>query len=249
MRWSLVAVGWMVCAVGWAQQAGFPVATIKPSPEGSPTMTQFQGNRFVTRGTTFVDLFKYAYSVHPDQVIGGPEWLRTDRFDVVADPETERRPTSDEMKFRVQQLLVERFHVAMHKEKKVLSVYALQKTGAVKLKKSEGNEAGMPVVGFEPRGLLHVGNATIVDLAVFLQRFLLDRPAVDQTGIAGRYDVELRWTPENFHMNGRLVEPPEDGSALELYTAIRDQLGLKLQATKAATDVFVVDAAARPEVD
>jgi uncharacterized protein (TIGR03435 family) len=248
-RWGLAAVFWVGCTGVWAQQTGFAVATIKPSPEGSPTMTQFQGTRFVTRGTTFVDLFKYAYSVHPDQVIGGPEWLRTERFDVVADPETEKRPSSDEMKARVQQLLVERFHVIMHKEKKVLSVYALQKAGAVKLKKSEGNEAGMPVVGFEPRGALHVGNATMAEFAVFLQRFALDRPAVDQTGIAGKYDVELRWTPENFHVNGRVIEPPEDGSAPELYTAIRDQLGLKLQATKEPTDVFVVDAAEKPAVD
>ena len=249
-RWALVAVCWIVSAGVGAQQAGFAVATIKPSAEGATAMTQIQGNRFVTRGTTFVDLFKYAYSVHPDQVVGGPEWLRTERFDVVGDPETEKRPSSDAMKAMLQQLLVERFHVTMHKEQKVLSVYALQKAGgAVKLTPSKGNEAGMPVVGFEPRGLLHVGNATMADLAVFLQRFVLDRPAVDQTGIEGRYDVELRFTPENFHMNGRVVEPPEDGSAPELYTAIRDQLGLKLQATKAATDVFVVDAAARPDVD
>jgi len=96
---------------------------------------------------------------------------------------------------------------------------------------------------------LHVGNATMADLAVFLQRFVLDRPAVDQTGIEGRYDVELRFTPDDFRVNGRVIEPPEDGSAPVLFTAIRDQLGLTLKATKAATDVFVVDGVEKPAVD
>jgi len=244
---GLVAVAWMMGGVVWGQQ--FAVATIKPSEATGP-MTQIQGNRFVTRGTTFVDVFKYAYSVHPDQLVGGPEWLRTERFDLVADPETEKRPSLDEMKAMLRQLLVERFHVTMHKEQKVLSVYALQKAGgAVKLTPSKGNEAGMPVVMFEPRGALHVGNATMANFAGFLQRFVLDRPAVDQTGIEGRYDVELRFTPDDFRVNGRVIEPPEDGSAPALFTAIQDQLGLTLKATKAATDVFVVDGAERPAVD
>ena len=71
----------------------FAVATIKPSAPDAETLTQIRGYRFVTQGTTFVDLFKYAYDVHPDQVVGGPAWMRTKKFDVVADPETEKRPT------------------------------------------------------------------------------------------------------------------------------------------------------------
>src|ERR1700750_3000340 len=105
----------------------FAVATIKPSAPDAVALTQIRGNRFVTAGTTFVDVFKYAYNVHPGQVVGGPEWLRTEKFDIVADPETEKRPSSDQMKAMVQQLLVERFHVVMHHEQKILSVYALVK--------------------------------------------------------------------------------------------------------------------------
>ncbi|MGA7156891.1 MAG: TIGR03435 family protein [Acidobacteriaceae bacterium] len=234
------------CAFAWgglhAQQPSvvpqtFAVATIKPSAVGSPTQTQIQGNRFVTLGTTFVDLFKYAYDVHPDQVMGGAGWMRTMKFDVVADPDTEKRPTSDQFKAMMRVLLMERFHVRMHSEQKMLPVYALVKASdPPTLKRSAGNAAGIPVVGYDPSGELEVGNATMADLAKFLQRFVLDRPAVDETGIVGRYDLVLRWTPLNAPVSGGEASAPPD-----LFTAIKEELGLKLKPTKAMTDVFVID--------
>jgi uncharacterized protein (TIGR03435 family) len=241
----------LLCLLTWgrvrAQQPGsvpskFPVATIKPSAPDAVAVTQIRGNRFATEGTTFVDVFKYAYSVHPDQVVGGPDWLRTQKFDILADPETEKRPSSDQMKVMVQQLLVERFHVVMHREQKVLSVYALVKTADIpKLTKSDSDPSGIPVVGYDPRGELAVGNATMANFATFLQRFVLDRPAVDQTGIAGHFDLVLRFTPENLRTGGRPDDPQENASVLpNLFTSIKE-LGLKLQPTKAATDVFVID--------
>ena len=224
----------------------FAVATIKPSAPDAVAGTQIRGNRFATEGTTFVDVFKYAYSVHPDQVVGGPEWLRTEKFDILADPETEKRPSSDQMKSMVQRLLVERFHVAMHHEQKVLSVYALVKTADQPNLKSTTDLSGIPVVGYNPRGELRVGNATMASFATFLQRFVLDRPAVDQTGITGHFDLMLRWTPDSLRANDKPGDSQEDASAPNLFTAMKEQLGLKLQPTKAATDVFVIDRAARP---
>jgi uncharacterized protein (TIGR03435 family) len=103
------------------------------------------------------------------------------------------------------------------------------------------------VVGYNPRGELRVGNATMANFATFLQRFVLDRPAVDQTGIGGRFDLVLRWTPDNFRAGGELGDTQEDASAPpNLFTAMKEQLGLKLQPTKAATDVFVIDRAEKP---
>jgi uncharacterized protein (TIGR03435 family) len=246
-----------LCLLTWgrlpAQQSAsvpstFPVATIKPSAPDAVAVTQIRGNRFATEGTTFVDVFKYAYSVHPDQVVGGPEWLRTQKFDILADPETEKRPSSDQMKAMVQQLLVERFHLVMHKEQKILSVYALVKTAdEPKLTKSTADPGGIPVVGYNPRGELAVGNATMANFATFLQRFVLDRPAVDQTGIAGHFDLTLRWTPDNFHAGERPDDPQGNASALpNLFTSIKEQLGLKLRPKKAAADVFVIDGVEHP---
>jgi uncharacterized protein (TIGR03435 family) len=226
----------------------FAVATIKPSAPDAVLLTQIRGNRFVTVGTTFVDVFKYAFNVHPEQVMGGPGWLRTEKFDVLADPETEKRPSSDQMKAMVQQLLVERFHLVMHQEQKNLPVYGLVKTADTpKLTKSTADPSGIPVVGYNPSGELQVGNATMANFATFLQRFVLDRPAVDQTGIAGRFDLVLRWTPDNFRAGGKPGDSQEDASAPpSLFTAMKEQLGLKLQPTKAATDVFLIDRVEQP---
>ncbi len=228
--------------------ATFAVATIKPSAPGEPTMTQIRGNRFVTEGTTFLDLFKYAYDVHPDQVVGGPEWLRSEKFNVNADPETEKRPSSTQMKALVQGLLVERFHLVMHRGQKVLSVYALMKTDdPPKLKKSTADPNGIPGVAYDPRGNLGVGNATMANFAIFLQRFVLDRPAVDQTGIAGHFDLELHWTPEILNPGSKADDSAADSASNPgLFTAIKEQLGLKLKPTKADTPVFLIDAAQQP---
>ncbi len=243
----------LTCGLSPAQQASgspqaFALATIKPSAPDAIAVTQIRGNRFATEGTTFVDVFKYAYSVHPDQVVGGPAWLRTEKFDILADPETEKRPSSDQIKAMVQQLLVERFHLVMHREQKVLSVYALMKTADTpKLTKSTADPNGIPVGGYNPSGELHVGNATMANFATFLQRFVLDRPAVDETGIVGHFDLVLRWTPDNFRAGSKPGDSQMDASAPPgLFTAMKEQLGLKLQPIKASTDIFQVDSVERP---
>jgi uncharacterized protein (TIGR03435 family) len=249
----LLSFCFLVCGLLPAQQVSkapltFAVATIKPSKPDAVAATQIRGNRFVTEGTTFVDVFKYGYNVHPEQVMGGPGWLRTAKFDILADPETEKRPSSDQMKAMVQQVLMERFHVVMHHEQKILSVYALVKTAETpKLTNSTADPSGIPVVGYNPSGELQIGNATMANFATFLQRFVLDRPAVDQTGIAGRFDLVLRWTPDSFRAGGKPGDSQEDASAPpSLFTAMKEQLGLKLQPTKAATDVFLIDRVERP---
>jgi uncharacterized protein (TIGR03435 family) len=247
----LLAFCFLICGLLPAQTPESPhtfaVATIKPSAPEAVVLTQIRGNRFATEGTTFVDVFKYAYNVHPEQIVGGPEWLRTKKFDILADPETERRPSSEQMKAMVQQLLVERFHLVMHHEQKILSVYALVKTANTpKLTKSTADPNGIPVVGYNSKGELSIGNATIANFATFLQRFVLDRPAVDQTGIAGHFDLVLRWTPDNFRAGGKLDDHEDASAPPSLFTAMKEQLGLKLQPTKAATDVFLIDRVEQP---
>ena len=252
--WSAKLLLFWLCApallyaqLGSNAPSEFAVATIKPDTTATAPLTQIQGNRFVTLGTTFVDLFKYAYNVHPGQIIGGPDWLRTERFDVIADPETEKRPTSDQMKVMMQHLLVERFHLTMHKEQRLLSVYALVRMNTEpKLKPSTSDPNGIPAVGYEPKGELDAANATMANLATFLQRFVLDRPAVDQTGIQGHYDLTLRWTPDNLSADARASDSTTGAAFPTLFTAIQEQLGLKLQPTKANTDAYIIDQAQKP---
>lgn len=174
---SLVSCSCLLAQQPSEPPTSFAVATIKPSAPDTQTVTQIRGNRFATEGTTFADVFKYAYNIQPNQLVGGPDWLRAAKFDILADPETDRRPTSDQMKRLVQDLLNNRFHLAMHTEQRLLPVYVLTRTEETpKLAKSKGDPQGIPVVGFDPRGELQVGNATMDDFARFLQRFVLDRP-------------------------------------------------------------------------
>jgi uncharacterized protein (TIGR03435 family) len=98
---------------------------------------------------------------------------------------------------------------------------------------------------FGPIGTLHVHNAPMLDFTQLLQASLLDRPVVDQTGLAGRWDFVLKWTPDDsqFAAMGVKAPPPSDAADAPppLYTAIREQLGLKLSSEKTAVDVIAID--------
>jgi len=218
----------------------FQVATIKPSrPDESRTM-QYQGNRFATTNTSVVDLLKYAYGFQDREIAGGPKWLSTQKFDLVGDPETQTRPSASEFKKMVQNLLADRFHLAAHYETRDLSVFEIVPAkGGPRLTESIRPPDGPPVVGYSP-GWLTVGNATIADLAIFLQRYVTDRPVFDHTGIAGRYDLSLRWTPDDAQTEGS-GQADDKNSLPGLFTAIQEQLGLKLQEEKRPAQVFVVD--------
>jgi uncharacterized protein (TIGR03435 family) len=92
-----------------------------------------------------------------------------------------------------------------------------------------------------------VKNATIADFAGFLQRYIMDRPVVDRSGISGRYDFTLDWTPDEFQLSSRAGQSPAlAADAPDLYTAIQQQLGLKLQSAKLPIDVLVIDSVAKP---
>jgi uncharacterized protein (TIGR03435 family) len=220
----------------------FQVATIKPSKPGELLRIQIQGRRFATTGSSVVDVLKYAYGVHASQIVDGPAWLGTEKFDLLADPDTESRPSSDEMKRMVQELVADRFHLSFHRAKRELPVYAIVvgKTDP-KLTKSTRDPNGIPAAAFSPLGKLSVGNATMTDLATFMQRYVTDRPVVDKTGIPGKYDLNLVWTPDD-----KATSTDDPNAPPGLFTAIQEQLGLKLEAVKAQVDVLVVDHVEQP---
>ena len=234
----------------------FQVATIKPSAPGTERVTQIRGNRFATEGTTLLDLLLYAYSVHPSQIIGGPDWLRTEKFDLLADPETDQRPSSPEMKAMVARLLGERFHLVLRREQQQLPVYALVPTGSgIKFKPTEGEAKSSLTAtgGFIPPGTLAVRNGTLNDLAAFLQRFApteVTRPVVDQTGIAGHFDFDLHFTPLSPAQHTQAAEPDTTPNLPPpLFTAIQEQLGLKLEPTRAPIEVLRVESVTEPSAN
>ncbi|MEP6716200.1 MAG: TIGR03435 family protein [Terriglobia bacterium] len=230
----------------------FEVATIKPSnPEAPGKAIRVNGRNFSTLNTTVNDLIVFAYGVHAKQIVGGPPWMESDKFDLAGKPDGEGAPSIQQWKEMIQKLLVERFQMKFHSDKKELSVYAITvaKTGP-KLTKSEADPNSGPSLFFRGLGMLPARNATMAELAGVLQGAVLDRPVADQTGIAGRYDFQLTWTPDQFQFSGmgvRISPPSDDATAPpDLFTAFQQQLGLKLESAKAAVEIMAIDKVVKP---
>lgn len=223
----------------------FEVTTIKPSQ--NPQGFGFTVNRsgwLNTHNTSLKDLIKIAYGLHPKQITGGPLWVEEDKYDIVGKPDTEGIPSITQLMAMVKAMLPDRFHLAFHNEKKEMSAYALTigKLG-LKITEDTNNPNGLPGFGGGgPRGL-NVRNATMQEFAEFLQANAVDQPVVDQTGLGNkRYDFILKWTPDGAPAaaDANLDAPPD------IYTAFQQQLGLKLESTKAPVDLFVIDHVEKP---
>jgi bla regulator protein blaR1 len=232
----------------------FTVATIKPSRPDAPRRGYgFRGRDVTATNETVNWLIKLAYNMHAHQ-ISGPAWLDSERYDIEGQPDTPGQPSRDQMKLMFRKLLADRFQLRFHIEKRELPVYAMVvlKTGA-KIAVSNGDPNAFPGIGFgrEPGVISLVGrNTGLNGVANGLQSNILDRPVVDQTGLTGRYDFLLRFTPDptqvaNFGglapANTVDLDAPPD-----IFTAFQHQLGLKLQSTRAAVDVIVIEKIERP---
>jgi uncharacterized protein (TIGR03435 family) len=151
----------------------------------------------------------------------------------------------------IQKLLADRFQLKFHKDKKELSAYVLSvaKTGS-KMTKDTGDPNGLPGLFFQQLGVLTVRNATMGDFAQLMQSAVLDRPVVDQTGLADKFDFLLKWTPDESQFGGMGVKVPPPSDAADapppLFTAIQEQIGLKLEATKTPVEVLVLDHVEQP---
>src|ERR1039457_2431464 len=224
----------------------FEFATIKPATPDRPGKGfMVRGRQFSTLNTSLADLITFAYGIHAKQIIGAPPWVDTEKFDLAA------QPNDKQWKAMIQKLLADRFKLAFHRDKKELSVYAIVvgKNGP-KLTKSEST-GNLPGLFFRGPGNLPAINATMADFAGVMQSAVLDRPVVDQTGITGRWDFTLLWTPDEFQFAGLGVKPPPPpannaAAPPDLFTAFQEQLGLKLESTKAQAEVFVIDKVAKP---
>jgi uncharacterized protein (TIGR03435 family) len=231
----------------------FEVATIKPTDPNRPGMSiqVLPGGAFATRHTSLSNLIQFAYQLHGRQITGGPAWMETEYYDVNAKPDQEGFPNDRQMRAMVQKLLAERFELAFHHDKKELAVYLITVgKGGAKLTQSQGNGTSLPGFGMRGLGDLLVRNATILEFAQLLQQNILERPVVDQTGLTARYDFTLKWTPDQSQFGGRggNAPPPPEGTVPppDLYNAIEQQLGLKLESTKAPVDVLVIDRVEKP---
>jgi uncharacterized protein (TIGR03435 family) len=150
----------------------------------------------------------------------------------------------------LQKLLTDRFKLTFHREKKEFAIYALTIAGKgskLTVGKPDPSPEGAPplVFALSPTGArLAARDASMGDFAWVMQRSALDRPVVDRTGLSGRYDFDLEWSPDETQFDGNV--PPRNPDEPDLFTAMQQQLGLRLEAMKGPIDALVIDQVQRP---
>ncbi|WP_263415510.1 TIGR03435 family protein [Terriglobus albidus] len=224
------------------------VATIKMSdPNAHGYGFRLGGGRVQAFNTTLLDMMKWAYGVQTSQIQSLPEWARTQKWDVEATPNLPGMPNKAQAQGMMQLLIVERFHLTTHSEKKALPVYVLERgKGPLKLTKST-IERPVPAIGFTQPGVLVARNATSRELANVLQERLLDRPVVDKVQLSERSDFTLDFQPDASQYDGLWASlPPRQPAKPDLYTAIQEQLGMRLVPSKEEVDVLAVDKVEKP---
>ena len=235
----------------------FEVATIKPNDQGATSMQRLTINarNFVTVASSLTDLIGFAFNVQTKQIIGAPDWSDRDRYDINATLDTEGAPTDKQLRLVVRKLLEDRFKMTFHKDKKELPAFVLTvaKTGP-KLTPTEAT-GPLPGLGFAPapNGVtLIVRNGLVSELGELLQTMVLDRPVVDETGVSGKFDMSVTFTPDDseFHGHPPPVKKADDVEAApSLFEAMQQKLGLKLESQRAPVGVIVIDHVEKPSAN
>jgi len=227
--------------------SAFDVATIKPSDpkNGRKGFHSGDGRRINCENETMADILQFAYGVHGKQIVGAPDWVASDIWDVDGYPDAPGVPDYKQMQAMYRKILDERLGLKMHRESRSLPVYVISVgKGGAKLTKSLDQD-GMSDTTFteynSQRRVLRVTATTMAEFVVTLDS-VMDKPVVDQTGLAGRWDFLLKWRPDE--------TPTSDPNALPgLFTAMQEELGLKMEGVKAPAEVLVVDRVERPSAN
>ena len=241
-------------AISQSVRPEFEAADVKPntSPNPAPSKGGFlPGGRVDLPSMTLRQLIAGAYNLQPDMLAGGPKWLDSDRFDIVAKapPDT----SIPALQLMLQSLLAERFKLVLHQEDKVMPVYALVVgKGGSKLRDSSpisGRSCRWTTIerSLMRRDCQKTSMAMLAGQLAAMRAYGIDRPVVDLTGLKGEYDFQFEIDPRN-HL-GEQRRDPEPGAPAEAGPTIFDsmaQLGLKLEARNQAVPVMVIDRAERP---
>jgi uncharacterized protein (TIGR03435 family) len=243
-----------------ANPPAFEVASIKPhvfgGARGGCSGMSISGSRVTIPCMSVRNLIMRAYDVRAYQISGGPASL-TDMadtaYDIAAKAEGEGTPAMEQVRVMMQTLLADRFQLKLHRETKELPVYALvaDKNGP-KLKESATDAKAS--IGFRMGGIkgsLTASKETMAQFALYLSNEA-GRPVLDETGLAGSYDFTLEWTREQPQILAGAPPPPAanapapDPSGPSLFTAVQEQLGLRLRPQKSPVELLVIDHVTKP---
>ena len=223
---------------------GWEVVTVKASDPNDTQGHDFflKGHHVALRNTTVRQFLLLGYGMQKSQLADLPEWAIAMRWDVDGTPDVQGQPGFRQMQGMVRKLLAERFGLQLHHEQREMAVFALTVVkGSPKLSASMSNPNGWLQQSTRDDNGRHVEefkNVSMAELAMVLQ-YYVDLPVVDRTGLKGRYDFNLQWTLDDAQTAAPDAPPG-------VFTAIQEQIGLKLERVKAPADVLVIDKVARP---
>ena len=256
----------------------FEVASIKPTQTGPESaLWRFRNERFTARYVTLKALIQSAYGkpekvLTAQQVEGGPEWLDKDRFDVEATapgtPDSPRGSFDATVLAMLQNLLEQRFSLKAHivtREYPMVALVLAKQDGTLgpnlqrRTVPCTPAAAGSPTGDRQsqtcggrvnPAGMLSGTGLTMTNLVSALSSLVpgLDRIVVDRTGLTGTFDIDLQWTPD-IPLPGGSGVPGAGSTAPSLFTALEEQLGLKIESARGPVEVLVIDSVERPAPD
>ena len=234
---------------GAAVLPAFEVVSVKQNKTAQSWSVSTPPDGYNATGATLMTLILNAYDIRPNyRVIGAPSWWDDRRFDIQAKVSDADIPTLQKLNYRqrasmVQQILTDRFKLKVHREVKILPIYSLVVVKQGVLTEAPPPTDGKPVaLGLRPgrgarAGQLVATNLTTAWLAAQLSG-IMGRMVVDNTGLTGTYSADLHWTPDNKIMANSQAE---SDTSLSIFTAVEEQLGLKLVPTKGPVECLVID--------
>jgi uncharacterized protein (TIGR03435 family) len=250
MGFPVSGIRWVRCIQGFVFLAAwilpaqppqnFEVAVIRPSQvatSSGSSLNLFEGGRLRITNEPVKLLIRLAFQVQNSQIVGGPSWMDSDRYDIEAKSGLPGTILPSQLHPLMESLLIDRFHLKFHWEMRDLQVLALTVAkGGPKLKPaSEGEASAANTSGGAHKSQLAATGTSMALLAGYIGN-RLGRIVVDKTQLSGSYDFTLLWAPDE----------GADSPAPPLVTALRDQLGLRLESLKSPTKVLVIDSLERP---
>lgn len=235
-------LSWLVVTGAIALSAQqFEVAVIRPDLSGANAGTSFRvpdGGRLMITNEPVKLLIRAAFGIQNAQISGGPAWIETDRYDIEAKTGDSKKIDEEQLKPLLQNLLADRFRLKFHHETREITVYALtvdsKSTSKLKVK-TEGEPNATNTHTLPGKSQVVATGASMALFAGYVGN-QMGRIVVDKTGLKESYDFTLEWAPDQ----------SPDSSAPSLVTALRTQLGLRLESQKSAVDVVVIDSVEKP---
>ena len=255
----MAALGGLFLASAQSQSAGgkalsFEVASIKPNRSGARNsgFKRFIGGQLDATNITLKMLIAFAYDTPEDRILQGPAWIESERYDILAKPDQAMDQPNDRsiatIKLRTQTLLADRFKLTLNKESRQLPIFRL-------LVDKGGPKHLLPPKGATPDLFTNGRHVTCqaASMAFFAKNFLAGQvggPVFDETGIEGKFDFSMNWSPADIQP-GKPIDAGDERNAPDpmapsLFTALREQLGLRLEAGKGPVEVLVIGHAEKP---